>query len=137
MEREQLNDFLQKVPDNKISSLQKKIEETATVQLIQKPTAQTLLIPVKDPINNGTFYSGEVLVTTSIVQVNDCNGWAMIMDDNPEKSLSIAVLDGAFAADICKSEIILLAQLGEQEQLVEGKQFNKQINSTRVSFDLL
>lgn len=102
MEREQLNFYLQQIPVTEIISLRREIEDTATVELIQKPTSQTLLVPVHDPINEGTFLSGEVLVTSSIVRINNTNGWAMVMDDNPEQAVSIAILDAAFAANILK-----------------------------------
>lgn len=137
MEREQLNFYLQQLPFTEMVGLRKKIEESATVELIQKPTPQTLLVPVHDPINHGSFIGGEVLVTTSIVRVDGENGWGMAMDDNPEQAMTIAIFDAAFAADIFKEEVHRLAKKGEQIQSDENSKFNAKINSTRVAFDLL
>lgn len=137
MEREQINYYLQKVSLEEIIFIRKQIEETATVELIQKPTSQTLLVPVKDPINNSSFISGEVLVTSSIVQVNGTNGWSMVLDDNPEQAVSIAILDGAYGADILTEKIIKLVDAGKQHCHKENEKLNSRINSTRVSFDLL
>lgn len=137
MEREQLNFYLQQVDGSELFSLRNRIEHDAKVELIQKPVSQTLLVPVKDPINRGSFYSGEVLVSSAIVQVNSINGWSMVMDDDPELAVTIAVLDGAFSADVRKDEIIELARQGmEQIQARETEQ-NARINATRVNFDLL
>jgi alpha-D-ribose 1-methylphosphonate 5-triphosphate synthase subunit PhnG len=137
MEREQLNYFLQHAPSFQISDLCEEIGREATVELIQKPTAQTLLVPVHDPINKGSFISGEVLVCSAIVQVNGVNGWAMVMDDNPDLATSLAVLDGAYAAGIRKTDISYMAELGKGVIDKQNASVNARVNSTRVAFDLL
>jgi alpha-D-ribose 1-methylphosphonate 5-triphosphate synthase subunit PhnG len=137
MEREQLNYFLQQAPFPLLSALCEKISKEAAIELIQKPTSQTLLVPVVDPINQGTFISGEVLVSSAIVQVNGVNGWAMVMDENPELATSLAVLDGAYAAGMRKLEIVQLAGQGKEAMDSKHADMNARVNSTRVSFDLL
>jgi alpha-D-ribose 1-methylphosphonate 5-triphosphate synthase subunit PhnG len=137
MEREELNFYMQKSPSAEISQLCSEIGAKTTVRLIQKPTPQTLLVPVKDPINGGTFLAGEVLVTSAIVQVDGNNGWAMVMDDNPEMATNLAILDGAFAAGIDVDEIIRLAGQGRKLFNAEKEKENEQVAGTRVAFDLL
>ncbi len=137
MEREQLNYFLQQSPLPGLTALCEQIGREATVEQIRRPTSQTLLVPVHDPINRGTFIGGEVLVTSAIVQVNGSNGWAMVMDDNPELATSVAVLDGAFAAGIRRQEISQLAKEGRQAIERENADINARVQSTRVAFDLL
>lgn len=137
MEREELNFFMQKSPAQNISNLCRAIRERASVEQIQKPTPQTLLVPVRDPINGGTFLGGEVLVTSAITQVNDNNGWAMVMDDNPQLAADLAIIDGAFAGGICTDEIIHIAKQGQQAYEEEKARVNAQIAETRVAFDLL
>lgn len=137
MKREELNFYLQKAPVDDVSRLLAEIEATAAVQLIQKPTPQTLLVPVKDPINGGEFLGGEVLVTSAIVSVDGSNGWAMVMDDNPEAATSLAILDGAFAADIQVDAILRIAEQGRQAHDEEKRTTNEQVAETKVAFDLL
>lgn len=137
MEREQLNYYLQQVPQEMLDALCQQIETEEKVELIQKPTPQTLMVPVRDPINQGSFLSGEVLVTSAIVQVNAVNGWSMVMDSQDTKAIAIALLDGAFAADIRRTEIIDLALFGKEDQEISTCEENNRINATRVSFDLL
>ncbi len=137
MEREELNFFMQKAPALEVSQLCREIENKSSVQLIQNPTPRTLLIPVKDPINGGEFLGGEVLVTSAIVSVDGNNGWAMVMDDNPEAATNLAIVDGAFAAGVCVDEII---QMGEREKLAHNQEKNKineRVAGTKVLFDLL
>jgi len=137
MKREDLNFFLQQAPKNEVNLLSCKIEQHTRVKIIQMPTRQTLLVPVKDPVNGGKFFGGELLCTSTIVEVNGSNGWAMVMDENIELSKSIATLDGAFAADIKKQEIITLAEEGRLLFEKKKEKTDQQVEDTRVSFDLL
>lgn len=137
MEREQLNYYLQHAGHDKLLALQKHIEVQAKVELIQKPIAQTLLVPVCDPINQGSFISGEVLTTSAIVQVGEVNGWSMVLDLNHELAVAVAIMDGAFAAGIDKEEIIALARRGKEKIEKKHAQLSAKVKATKVAFDLL
>lgn len=137
MKREDVNSLAQLVPLTELEKIYKKIDQDYKIKVLTKPTEQTLLVPVKDPISSGSFYAGEVLVTSTIVQVEKTKGWSMVMDLNEEKSLYIAVLDACFEANIYKENIkslLLDAKQGREESI---KKTNKKVNSTRVSFDLM
>lgn len=137
MKREEINDLAQLVQIEKLEKLYKKIEESHKVKILTQPTEQTLLVPVKDPISGGSFYAGEVLVTSTIVQVEQTKGWSMVMDLNEEVSLYTAVLDASFEADICKEEIKSLLIEAKNINEENSKKTNRKVNSTRVSFDLM
>jgi len=137
MEREQLNYYLQHAALDELLVLQQYIEEQTNVELIQKPIAQTLLVPVRDPINEGSFISGEVLTTSAIVQVNKVNGWSMVMDVNHELAVAVAIMDGAFAAEIYQEEVVELARRGKEKIEEEHAQLNARVKATKVAFDLL
>jgi len=137
MQREELNFLLQQVQKEQLKNLYEKINNDYEVKVLQPPTAQTLLQPVSDPISQGEFYSGEVLVTTTIVSINKTKGWAMVMDENDELSLYIAVADAAFETDIFKNEIIALAKSAKEDLVQTRQTLNKKVNATRVHFDLM
>lgn len=137
MEREDLNFLLQNAPMEEINGLCDQIKERAAVKVVQKPTPQTLMVPVKDPINGGEFLGGEVLVTSAIVQVDGNNGWAMVMDDSSELALHLAIIDGAFGAGIAVDDIVRVGELGRWAYNTEKEKLNGQVASTRVAFDLL
>ena len=137
MEREQLNYYLQHVEFEELLVVQKRIEEQTNVELIQKPIAQTLLVPVRDPINEGSFFSGEVLTTSAIVQVNSVSGWSMVMDVNHDLAVAVAILDGAFAAEVNREEVVELARRGKEKIEQEHARLNARVKATRVAFDLL
>lgn len=137
MEREHLNFYLQQADGTELAALCTRIEAEAEVELLRKPTAQTLLVPVHDPVNGGSFIGGEVLVTSAIVQVNAVGGWAMVMDDNPTLAVSVATLDAAFAAGIRIDEIVLLALRSKDLHDRKVSARNSRVRGTKVAFDLL
>lgn len=137
MRREDINSFAQLVKIEELKKLYEKIDENYGVKILTAPTEQTLLVPVKDPISNGSFYAGEVLVTSTIVQVKDTKGWAMVMDSNEELSLYIATLDACFEANIYKDEITNILEKAKNKDDKKNSKINQKVNSTRVSFDLL
>lgn len=137
MKREEINDFAQLVEIEKLESLYKKIDENHKVQVLTAPTEQTLLVPVKDPISGSDFYAGEVLVTSTIVQVEATKGWSMVMDSNEDLSLFTAVIDAAFDANIFKEEIISLLEDAQNTAILKEEKKNQKVNATRVSFDLM
>ncbi|AXH14970.1 phosphonate C-P lyase system protein PhnG [Malaciobacter mytili] len=137
MKREDINYFAQKATFEEVEKLYKKIDTNYNIKQLTAPTQQTLLVPVIDPVSNKQFYSGEVLVTSTIVQLEDEKGWSMVMDDYSQLSLYIAVLDAAFAKNIYKDEIEKLINNTKISLENQQKILNKKVNSTKVSFDLL
>jgi alpha-D-ribose 1-methylphosphonate 5-triphosphate synthase subunit PhnG len=137
MKREDINHLAQLVEVDKLKKLYKKIDKNFKVKILTSPSEQTLLVPVKDPITGGNFYSGEVLVTSTIVQIEEEKGWSMVMDSNEELSLYVAVLDACFEKKIYKDEIKDLLKDARKSEEKKNKKTNQKVNSTRVSFDLL
>lgn len=137
MKREDLNYVLQHSDIEKLQSLYKKIDKRLGITIVNQPTSQTLLVPVKDPISGGEFYSGEVLVTSSIVSVNNNQGWSMVQDDNKYLSLYIAAIDAVFDLQEFDSDIKTLYNESLERIEKQNKILNQKVNSTRVSFDLM
>lgn len=137
MKREDVNSLSQLVQIEKLEELYKKIDNKFNIKVLTAPTEQTLLVPVKDPISGSDFYAGEVLVTSTIVQVEDTKGWSMVMDSNEELSLFTAVLDASFEANIFKDEIVSILEEAKAFDIKKKEKENQKVNATRVSFDLM
>ncbi|WP_320033915.1 phosphonate C-P lyase system protein PhnG [Halarcobacter sp.] len=137
MNREDINFLSQFIQKDKFEELYKKIEKNYEIKVLTNPTEQTLLVPVKDPISDGEFYAGEVLVTSTIVEIDGIKGWSMVLDTNEDLSLKTAVLDASFEANIFKEEILNLLKKTKNEINNKNAINNQKINSTRVSFDLM
>lgn len=137
IQREELNFLLQKADVNLLKSLYEKIDKNSSISILSQASSQTLLIPVKDPISGGEFYAGEVLVTSTIVEVNKKKGWSMVQDDKALLSLYISVIDAVFQDPEYQDEIINLCLQTKVEIQNSKNILNKKINSTKVNFDLM
>jgi len=137
MLREELNYILQHAKLEDVKQLHKKIDKKYGVVVINKPTSQTLLVPVKDPITNGEFYAGEALVTSTIVEVNKQKGWSMVLDDHEKLSLYIASIDAVFDSKEFEEDIKKIYEQTTKKLEKKRKEQNQKINSTRVNFDLM
>ncbi len=137
MERESLNFYMQQADPKALSEICQSVERCAAVALLQEPTVQTLLVPVADPVTGGSFYSGEVLVTSAIAQVGTGKGWAMVLDENPELAAKIAILDAAFAAGVEREAVVALMEHGKKRYEQKARELAGQVEATRVSFDLM
>jgi len=137
MDRRDINFVFQNSDFNQLNQLYEKICSEQNVTVIQEPTSQTLLLPVKDPVSGGAFYSGEVLVTTTTVDVNGSKGWAMVMDDNPQLSMILSVIDGCFASGLYMDLIESLYHSTISWMAKNREKINQMVNATKVSFDLM
>ena len=137
MKREDINALAQEVNIKTLEKLYEKINQKHKIRVLTSASEQTLLVPVKDPISNGSFYAGEVLVTSTILEVNGTKGWSMVMDSNYDLSLYTAVVDACFEANIYKNEIIEVLEEAKKAKNKKIKMRNKKVNSTKVSFDFM
>ncbi len=137
IQREELNFILQHTPLEILKDLYKKIDELFEITILSQPSTQTLLVPVKDPITDGEFYAGEVLVTSCIVKIDNEKGWSMVQDENEQLSLYIAVFDAIFETSRFQDDIIKIALVTKEKIQEKSNILNKKINATRVSFDLM
>lgn len=147
IQRESLNFILQSAQESALQAITSKIQECFATEVLQPPTQQTLMLPVKDPISGGEFYAGEVLVTTSLVALlNKANpslkaqGWAMVLDDMPHLALCLAMIDAYFGLglqDSITQEIHTLALQTQEEQDRLKAQHNHAVDKTRVNFELM
>ena len=135
--REQLSYLLQNADNDRLMELTQKLIEQNSVCVLSNPAQQTLMVPVLDPVTNTRFYSGEILVTQALIEINGVKGWSMVMDSDTELALAVAVCDGAFDADISRAEITALAEEGKQKISSILKDEAEKTASTRVSFDMM
>jgi len=137
MKREELNFLLQQVDREKLKKLADKIREEKPVNVISAPSQQTVMVPVKDTVAGTGFYTGEVLVTQCLVQVEEEKGWAMVMDYEPELALDIALLDACFASSFRVQDITDIALEGMENYRKKMEQEKEYTASTKVNFDLM
>lgn len=137
MEREKLGYLLQNTDKEKLMALVGDIVESSSVSILANPAQQTLMVPVLDPVTKKKFYSGEVLITQAIVDIDGHKGWGMVMDKKADLALAVAICDAAFSAGIKQNEISALAETAAEALRIKLQEEAKKVASTKVSFDMM
>lgn len=112
---------------------------SATIQsayqpIVFKEPAKTLaMVKLRDPVKQGTFYIGEVIVCEAAVEINGVKGMAVVMGDDTDKVLNMAIIDAVVNLGVFRDEEKLL--MLEKEQNLRIMQENAMILKTTVSFE--
>jgi alpha-D-ribose 1-methylphosphonate 5-triphosphate synthase subunit PhnG len=107
------------------------------VATIQEPTQELVLMETGDPTTGGSFYLGEVLVTSALVEVDGRVGVGLVVGDEPERAHAGALIDAAFQAAIAPAALV--AALAELEREVEDAHRREWALAarTRVQFETM
>ncbi|ALC83844.1 MULTISPECIES: phosphonate C-P lyase system protein PhnG [Bacillus] len=114
------------------------VEAFADLNLERSPRTGLVMMKTRDSVSRQPFYTGEVLVTECVVQVNGHYGMGVLMGEEPQKAYQIALVDGAFNAKLPITEAWLPA-LEKEEQYIKQKQQKEitRLSGSRVNFDTM
>ncbi|MGL5353331.1 MAG: phosphonate C-P lyase system protein PhnG, partial [Clostridium sp.] len=84
--------------------LSEEVEKNHNVKLIDEPNYGLVMIKTRESAKNTLFYLGETLVTEAKVYVNGEIGLGIVQGDEPELAYNLAVIDGAYNANIKEIE---------------------------------
>lgn len=115
--------------------LAKEIEEKHDIKTIDEPNNGLVMIKMRETAKKQLFYLGEVLVTEAKIQINGHLGIGIVAGDNVELAINLAIIDGAYKAnlkEISKWEELLL----NEEKLIKEKEekYSQKILETKVDF---
>jgi len=76
------------------------IEHNYISHILDKPNEAMVMVRMRDTAGKTPFYMGEVLVTESRVQVEGAIGLGLIKGHHPKQAYRLAMVDGAFNAQV-------------------------------------
>ena len=114
------------------------LQGTDNPEIITGPQVGTVVLTLREPIEEKRFHLGEVLATKTEVMHRGPQGWALLMGDNPIASLAAAICDaeieagGPYAADV---ETLL----GETTQKIQNQRAAEwqELSETIVNFEAI
>lgn len=110
------------------------------VEVFKEPVEELVMLKVREGAAKSTFFLGEALMVSCIVQVEDTYGYGMLLGEDREAAYQLAVVDAAYAHDaewcehagwnetLCEQQALLSEE--EQEQ-------RARIAKTRVDFSTM
>ena len=120
------------------SELAAKITSVYDIRIIEKPKTCLVMLPAKDCVEENPFYLGEVLITQAVVEINGQAGYGLVMEENPERALTFAIIDAVLNNSLPETKEIQ-AFLDEQQDKIQARrrEENSKIAATRVNFAIL
>jgi alpha-D-ribose 1-methylphosphonate 5-triphosphate synthase subunit PhnG len=97
MDKKRLTKILAKAEKQTVSALSARIleEYRPFITVIKEPGKTLAMIKMREPVKQSLFYIGEVIVCEAVVEIDGIKGIAVLMGDDTEKTLDMAIIDAA------------------------------------------
>jgi alpha-D-ribose 1-methylphosphonate 5-triphosphate synthase subunit PhnG len=104
---------------------------------LREATTELVLLEVADPVGGGSFYLGEVLVTTALVEVDGVAGGAVVVGNDPERARAAALLDAALRRPDRDGRLV--DALAREEASIARRHRREwaRVDRTRVQFETM
>lgn len=132
MEKRRISKILARVSKEQVKRLADEIKEKYSPVIIKAPEKSLTMIRMREPVQESLFYLGEVIVSEAIVDLDGAKGVAVMMGDDFDKVLDMAVIDAACNKGVFQRYDFLF-QL-EKEQTLQLEKENALFMQTMVSF---
>lgn len=132
MEKRRLSKILAKTDAAKVRQMAEKIKNAYGLTVIKGPEKSLTMIQMRDPVQETKFFLGEVIVCEAIVELEGTKGMAVLMGDDFEKVLDMAIIDAACNKGVFQEDAFL-AELEAQQKEREEKE-NAMFMQTMVNF---
>jgi len=133
MEKKRLTKILARAGKHDVAELSAIIQETHCPVIIKEPGKTLTIIKMREPVKQSLFYIGEVIVCEASVEIDGVKGMAVLMGDDTEKALDMAIIDAAFNKGVFSGLDTLLKL--EQQQNDQVMKENAMHLKTMVNFE--
>ncbi|MBK8802230.1 MAG: phosphonate C-P lyase system protein PhnG [Fibrobacteres bacterium] len=106
------------------------------MDLPRAPRDGVILMTCREGLNE-TFHLGEVLVSETLVRWRGVEGYAVVVGDDPRRSLVAAAIDAMRQAQASPPDLETLLSAAADALLARRTEDARAAASTRVEFDLL
>lgn len=93
MDKKEFSRILLRASRKEVIGMAKEAEKNHRVTLLKEPAKTMVMLRVKEPVKQSTFYLGEMLASHCVVEVDGIQGAAVMAGDDFEKVRSAAILD--------------------------------------------
>jgi len=118
MEKKRLTKILARADKKYVAELSVEIQKTYKPVIIKEPGKTLTMIKMREPVKESLFYIGEVIVCETVVEIDGVKGVAVVMGDDTEKTLDIAIIDAAVNKGVFTSMDKLLELEKEQNDQI-------------------
>jgi alpha-D-ribose 1-methylphosphonate 5-triphosphate synthase subunit PhnG len=118
MDKKRLTKILAKADRRNVAAMADGIRNTHRPVIVKTPGKTLTMIKMREPVKQSLFYIGEVIVSEAVVEIDGVQGAAVVMGDDAEKALDIAIIDAAINKGVFTGIEMLLAIEKQQHDLL-------------------
>jgi len=133
MDKRRFTRVLVRADRSEVAALSADILKTYHPVIVKEPTKTLTMIKLRDPVRRGMFYIGEVIVCEASVEIDGEPGLSVLMGDDIEKTLDMAIIDAAVNKGVFEGFHEMLALEEKQERA--SMQENAMCLRTMVNFE--
>ncbi len=132
MEKRRISKILARAGREEVKRLADEIKAAYSPVIVKAPEKSLTMVRLRDPVQECQFYLGEVIVSEAIVDLDGVKGMAVLMGDDFDKVLDMALIDAACNKGVFQ-RYDQLEEL-ERRQSVQLEKENAMFMKTMVSF---
>ena len=134
MDKRRLTKVLARAERSEVAALSAGIQKTYRPVIVKEPGKTLTMIKLRDPVKQGMFFIGEVIVCEAAVEIDGVQGVSVLMgDDTEEKALNMAIIDAAVNKGVF-TDMDKLAELEERQNRREMQEHAMTLK-TMVNFE--
>ena len=133
MEKKRFSKILAKADRQIVAAVCDDILINYSPVIIKEPGKTLAMIKMREPVKNSLFCIGEVVVCEAVAEIDNIKGFAVLMGDDTEKVLHMAIIDAAVNKGVFTGTDILFALEKEQNDRVMRE--NAMHLKTTVNFE--
>ena len=133
MERNRFSRILARADKRDVAALSADIQKTCDPVIVKGPGKTLAMIKMREPVRQSLFYIGEVIVCEAVVEIDGVQGMAVLMGDDTEKTLDMAIIDAAWCKGVFTGMDAMLAWEKQQNDRVMRE--NAMHLKTMVNFE--
>jgi alpha-D-ribose 1-methylphosphonate 5-triphosphate synthase subunit PhnG len=133
MEKKRLSKILAKADGGVVAEMSSDIQKICSPVIVKAPGKTLAMIKMREPVKQSLFYIGEALVCEAAVEIDGVQGIAVLMGDDVEKTLDMAIIDAAINKGIFTGMEKLLELEKRQNDLIMRE--NAMHLKTMVNFE--
>ena len=133
MDRIRMTKVLARADRSEVAALSADIQKAFRPVIVKEPAKTLTMIKLRDPVKQGVFYIGEVIVCEATVEIEGVQGVAVTMGDDTDKVLDMAIIDAAVNMAVF-SNVEKLAELEKEQNNRIMQEYAMTLN-TMVNFE--
>ena len=133
MDKKRLTRILAKADRGLVSSLSADIQKSYCPVIVKEPGKTLAMIKMREPVRQSLFYIGELIVCEATVEIDGVQGVAVLMGEDAEKALDMAIIDAAINRGVFEGmETLLELEQGQKDLVMRQNALHLK---TMVSFE--